>query len=261
MAIHQLEEKIGSMLLVRTSKGVKMTPEGAVLYEYLDKALNLISTAERKYDQLINMEKGELRFCAGDTVTTSYLLPFVKKYMEMYPSIAVKVSTGSSEECLLKLKNGAVDFCFVNLPYDGETDDFKIKECLRLHGCVVGGSKFKELSKTGVEFEKIDDYPLVLLSAKSNTRKFIDSQAQRLNKVFNPLIEVDSSEIAMEFVRKNMGITMTFRELAKIDNKEFFEIPCNVVPPDRFVGIATLKNLSLSTAAKRFVELMEIDEE
>ena len=60
MSIHQLEEKIGTPLLIRTSKGIRLTPEGAVLYEYLEKAIGLIDLAERKYEQMVNMEMGEL---------------------------------------------------------------------------------------------------------------------------------------------------------------------------------------------------------
>ncbi len=261
MAIHQLEEKIGSALLIRTSKGVKTTPEGAVLFEHLDKALNLIVTAERKYDQMVNMEKGELRISAGDTVITKYLLPYIKEYTELYPGISIKISNGTSKECLDELKNSIADFCFVNLPFEDSTDDFNIRECFKLHGCVVGGSKYKNLAKTGVDFETLDSYPLILLSKKTNTRNFIDGQAIVRGKIFEPSIEVESSEIEEELVKANLGLTITFRELVNIDNESIFEIPCNVSAPDRYVGIATLKKITLSTAAKRFVELLGMSEE
>lgn len=52
MAVKQLEERLGSPLFVRTTKGVLLTPEGKILYTYLDMALNMVKTAEHKYYDL-----------------------------------------------------------------------------------------------------------------------------------------------------------------------------------------------------------------
>ena len=54
MSIRQLEERMGAPLLIRTTKGVHTTPEGGVLYEYLEQALALIKTAENKYMEMVN---------------------------------------------------------------------------------------------------------------------------------------------------------------------------------------------------------------
>ena len=42
MAVKQLEERLGGQLLVRTPKGVRLTPEGRVLFNYLDMAFNMV---------------------------------------------------------------------------------------------------------------------------------------------------------------------------------------------------------------------------
>ena len=99
----QLEERIGSPLLIRTSKGVRTTPEGAVLYEYLEKALDLIHTAEKKYQQMVNMELGELRISAGDRIITNYLLPYIKRYSKLYPEISISF--------IITLRENLFPFC------------------------------------------------------------------------------------------------------------------------------------------------------
>ncbi len=257
MAIHQLEEKIGSPLLIRTSKGVRMTPEGAVLYEYLEKAIGLINLAERKYDQIVNMEMGELRISAGGTVITHYLLPYLKKYIEEYPEVTVKVLNGSSEQALRQLRSGEVDFSFVNLPFDEDMNDLEVKECLKLHGCVIGGPKYKHLAKEGVHLNDLEKYNLILLDPSSNTRKFIDHQAAIHGKMFTPSMEIDSTDIILDLIRADLGITITFRELVDIDNETIFELPCDITAPERSIGLARLKNVTLSTAAQKFINMLE----
>ena len=259
MSIHQLEEKIGAPLLIRTSKGVRMTPEGAVLYEYLEKAIGLIDLAERKYEQMVNMEMGELKINAGGTVITHYLLPYLKKYIEEYPEVTVKVGNGSSEQSLKQLRSGEVDFCFVNLPFDDDISDLEITECIKIHGCVVGGARYKHLAKEGVLFRDLEKHNLILLDKSSNTRKFLDYQAGIRGKEFAPIMEIDSTDLMLELVKANLGITITFRELVDIDNETIFELPCDITAPERSIGLARLKNVTLSTAARRFVTMLETE--
>ena len=78
MAVKQLEEKLGSPLLIRTTNGVRPTPEGEVLYVYLERALSMIETAEHKYLEMARLEKGEIRIGASDIVIGGYLMPFIE---------------------------------------------------------------------------------------------------------------------------------------------------------------------------------------
>lgn len=259
MSIHQLEERIGSPLLIRTSKGVRTTPEGAVLYEYLEKALDLIHTAERKYQQMVNMELGELRISAGDRIITNYLLPYIKRYSKLYPEISIKLYNNPTGESLSLLRKGNIDICFVNTPLYDKDEEFDIKECLKIHGCVVGGQRYKKIAENGITLKELSSYQLILLDRRSNTRRFIDDAAASYGVILEPSMEMENSELIMELVKANMGITVTFRELINIDNKELFEIPCNPPAPERAIGLATIKNIRLSTAAEKFVELLGLN--
>lgn len=259
MSIHQLEERIGSPLLIRTSKGVRTTPEGAVLYQYLDKALDLIHTAETKYKQMVNMELGELRISAGDRIITNYLLPYLKRYTRLYPEITIKLFNNPTIESLSLLRKGEIDICFVNIPLYDEDSEFDIKECLKIHGCVIGGSRYKKLAESGITLKELSSYQLILLDKRSNTRHFIDDAALSYGIHLEPTMELANSELVMELVKANMGTTITFREFIDIDNKEIFEIPCTPPAPERAIGLATVKNVKLSTAAEKFVELLKLN--
>ena len=49
-AIKQLEKCIGGTLFLRTAKGVKLTPEGEVLYKYVKEGYETISLGEKNAD-------------------------------------------------------------------------------------------------------------------------------------------------------------------------------------------------------------------
>ena len=261
MAIKQLEDRLGSPLFVRTSKGVVLTSEGQVLYTYLDMALNMVKTAEHKYFELANLEKGEVRIGASDIVISGYLMPYIEKYSKEHPDIRIKIVNKTTYEALEMMQRGVIDMCFVNLPIEN-SEDMEITKCLEIHDCLIGGTKYRELSDKGINVEDITSYPLLLLEDMSNTRKQLDKFAEENGIRFKPIIELASYDLLIEFAKINMGLTFIIREFDKdrIDGESIFEIPLEPPVPSRHVGLVKLKNASLSYAAKRFVEMLGLKE-
>ena len=258
MSVRQLEDKMGSPLLIRTTKGVKTTPEGKMLYGYLEQALNLIKTAEKKYFEMVNLETGEIRIGASDTVIANYLMYYIEKFNNNYPNINIKVTNKTTYESLKLLKNGNVDLCFINLPIE-ESNNFDIIECLEINDCLIGGSKYKNLAQTGININDLKKYPLLLLEDLSNTRRYINKFALENGIKLNPIIELGSNDILIDFVKINLGLTFTIKEFTKeIDNENIFEIPLTPKIPSRNIGLVKLKNVSLSNSAKGFCNIMNI---
>lgn len=262
MAVKQLEERLGGQLLVRTPKGVRLTPEGRVLFNYLDMAFNMVKTAEHKYFELANLEKGEVRIGASDVVISGYLMPYIEKFSKAYSDIRIKVVNKTTYESLELLKRGVIDMCFVNLPIEAG-DDMEITKCVRIHDCLIGGTKYRELAKTEVKLSELSNYPLLLLEDMSNTRKQLDRFAAENGIFFKPIIELASYDLLIQFARINLGLTFIIREFdnSSIDGENIFEIPVEPQLPQRYVGLVMLKNAALSFAARRFVELLGLDGE
>lgn len=262
MAVKQLEERLGGQLLVRTPKGVRLTPEGRVLFNYLDMAFNMVKTAEHKYFELANLEKGEVRIGASDVVISGYLMPYIEKFSKAYSDIRIKVVNKTTYESLELLKRGVIDMCFVNLPIEAG-DDMEITKCVRIRDCLIGGTKYRELAETGVKLSELSNYPLLLLEDMSNTRKQLDRFAAENGIFFKPIIELASYDLLIQFARINLGLTFIIREFdnSSIDGENIFEIPVEPQLPQRYVGLVMLKNAALSFAARRFVELLGLDGE
>ena len=68
-SIHQLEEQLQVRLFSRQPRGVTLTGEGRVLYDYVRSAISLIETGEEKLQQTRELMMGELVIGASDTVT------------------------------------------------------------------------------------------------------------------------------------------------------------------------------------------------
>ncbi|WMI81486.1 LysR family transcriptional regulator [Anaerotignum sp. MB30-C6] len=261
MAIRQLEDRMGSPLLVRTAKGVYPTAEGKLLYTYLEQALGLIHAAEEKYFQMVNMEMGELKIGASDTVIANFLLPYLEKYHKLYPDINIKVTNKTTYESLRLLKNGSVDVCFINLPISDD-GDLEITPCIEIHDVLVGGERYKLLSQVGLELKDLPEYPLLLLEDLSNSRRYIDRYAEENGVVLTPILELGSSDLLISFAQINLGLTYVIKEFTQeaLKEKHLYEVPVDPPLPKRNIGMVRLKNVAAPHAVKGFIELIEFQE-
>ena len=79
-SIKQLEAELQTRLFARNSRGVTLTPDGKMLYEYVRSAIGLLETGEEKLSQSRHLQMGHLTIGASDTVTSQFLLPFLDSF-------------------------------------------------------------------------------------------------------------------------------------------------------------------------------------
>ena len=254
MAIKQLEERLGKPLLLRSSKGIKTTAEGGVLYEYLRQAMGLIETAEKKYTELVNLESGEIKISASDTILSRFLTPYIEKFVRAYPHINFKVANRTSYETIDLLKSGQADVGFVNLPVQ-EDPQLAITYCMAIHDCVVAGEKYAHLAERGLHVRDLPQYPLLLLDRGSNSRQCLDQYAQTYHVDLSPSIELGAYDLLIKFAVENFGLGFAIQEFTAFDQQTLFQIPLTPPIPERHIGMVQLREVNLSDAAARFTAL------
>ena len=80
-SIRQLEKALGSSLFVRSARGISLTAEGKILYEYVEKGYSAFLAGEKRLLQMQNLECGEITIGASDmtlrffSVTVSGTVP------------------------------------------------------------------------------------------------------------------------------------------------------------------------------------------
>jgi len=140
-SIKQLEEKLGGKVFFRTPKGMKLTSEGQILYKYIEKAYGFIIAGESKFQEMQNLQYGEIVIGASDTLCAHYLLPYLEKFHKEFPNIKIKVTNRTTYEILNLLKSGSVDLGILNLPIE-QDKNLQIIETLALEDCFICGDKY-----------------------------------------------------------------------------------------------------------------------
>ena len=138
-AIMQLERELDTRLFNRTPKGVSLTNEGSLLFEYANSAINLIHVGEEKILEFKNLTTGELKIGVGDTISRYFLLPYLEAFHNRYPNIKFNIVNGTTLELCSILKSGGVDIAICNFPIDDPT--LELRPCIDIQDTFVYGEK------------------------------------------------------------------------------------------------------------------------
>ena len=119
-ALKQLESALMVKLFVRSARGIRLTPEGEILYRHVKAGYEQILLGEKKLSSMLRLDYGELRIGASDMTLKFYLLPLLEAYHEKFPGIKVTVTNAPTPETLDLLRQGKIDFGAVSMPFQAE---------------------------------------------------------------------------------------------------------------------------------------------
>ncbi|CDI48194.1 LysR family transcriptional regulator [Clostridium tetani] len=256
-AIMQLENELEIRLFTRTHRGVILTNEGELLFEYTSSAINLINVAEKKLIESKNLLMGDLKLGVGDTISRYFLLPYLEKFHSSYPNIKLKIINRTTLELCIMLKSGEIDIAICNLPINDPS--LEVTELTDIHDIFVCGKKYKDKISTYISLKELSKFPLILLESKSNSRQYVEKYMLSKGITITPEIELGSHDLLLEFAKINLGISCVIKEFSQdyLISKELYEIQTNEAIPKRNIGVCFLKSVSLSPSSTRFVDILK----
>lgn len=257
-SIHQLEKALGCTLFQRTSRGMKLTSEGKLLYRYVEKGYEQIELGEQHLSQLFHLDAGEVRIGASDMTLRFFLLPYLEKFHELYPGIKVTVTNGPTPETLSYLEDDKIDFGVISTPFN-EKDGYSFFPVSEIEDTFVAGRKFIQYKNKTLDFSDLSNVPLIMLEGKTSTRDYITSLLNENGAELRPEFELATSDMIVQFALRNLGVGCVVKDFAKeyLDSGVLFELRFNKMIPKRKICVITDDSRPLSVAARKLVELIK----
>ncbi|WP_229517973.1 LysR family transcriptional regulator [Paraburkholderia terrae] len=89
--VSRLEVRLGTRLLVRSTKGIELTAEGQSFYLRCLSIIEEVAAAEREATRS-SVPQGRLRVSCNVPFGTHYLLPLIPKFLARYPKVQLDVA-------------------------------------------------------------------------------------------------------------------------------------------------------------------------
>ena len=242
-SIKQLETSLQARLFARSPRGVTLTEEGQMLYQYVRRALDLIAIGEDKLSQAQQLLLGSLVIGASDTITSLYLAPYLEAFHRLHPAIRLKIVSGRSGKVLSLLRSGAVDIAFASAPED---PGLCCHCCFKTHGVFVAGSSYDCDFDHVYTLQEIADFPLILLERKARSRVFLEQYFLKSGVTLHPEIELSSRSLLVALARIGLGVAGVTLEFARdaLESGDIRLLKTDFTIPSRSLDMCTLREVS-----------------
>lgn len=277
-AIKRLEDNLNVTLFRRTSKGVQLTDEGKLLYDFTKSAFDTLIQGEENIKRINELGIGHLRIGVSTTLCKYILLPYLKRFIETYPHIKVTIECQSTFHTLELLEQNKIDIGLIGKPNNIKNLAFhKLKEIEDVF--VATESYLKNLDvrettqkkdlrspdkKTSNDTFTMDELfsvaNIMLLDEKNMTRLYIDDYFLSNHIETNQILQVSNMDLLIEFAKISLGISCVIKEFVneELENGFLVEIPLKKSLGKREIGFAYKTNAPVSDSTLKFLKFISI---
>ncbi|MDF2537638.1 MAG: hypothetical protein K0S76_659 [Herbinix sp.] len=257
-AISTLEENLQTTLFIRSSRGVKLTEEGLLLFEHTKNAFETLHRGEDSIKRIHELGIGHLRIGVSTTLCKYLLLPYLNGFVKEHPHIKITIENQSSYHTLPQLEKGTLDIGLVARPDSDKAFQFyslgEIEDIF-----VATGTYLENLKEREHHSDLLSSANLMLLDEENVTRKYIDDYFQANHIKPNHILEVSSMDLLIDFAKTGLGVACVIKAfvLPELSQGTLVQIPLRNPINKREVGFSYTKNAFLSDSMLKFINFVK----
>ncbi|OIK29645.1 transcriptional regulator CynR [Streptomyces malaysiense] len=252
--IKQLERTLGTQLLDRTGRTVRLTDAGEAYAHHARGALHQLAAAERAVHDVRDLTRGRLRLAVTPTFTAYLVGPLTAELHGRHPgiSLTVRETTQDRIETGLLADEFDLGIAFRGTHLPGLTGTALFTETLTL---VTGNHRATGGRSAALPVRDLADRQLALLSPDFATRGHIDGYLERHG--VSPRIAVEANSIqALTEVVQRTSLATVLPDAITHDHPRLTPVPLDPALPTRTVALLGRADAYRSAAALAFTRIV-----
>lgn len=210
----QLEDTVGTPLLLRRRRGVEPTPAGESLLEHARAMLASAEQIEREMGDYALGVRGQVRILATASVMAESLADDVAGFLQApaHHDIRISMEERVSPEVIRGIKEGVAS---VGICWDAaDLSGLQSRSYRHDHLAIVAHASHPLAAHETLSFEQTLGYEHVSLPAQSAVQVLLQRAAALQGKAIVHRVIVSNFEAALRVVRANLAISVVPREVA-----------------------------------------------
>ena len=252
--VQNLEALLGTQLLVRTTRRLSLTVEGAAYYVRCAQILADIDEMEASLHQATDRLSGRLRVEMPGTVATALVLPALDDFHARYPNVDLTIGVSNRA---VDLVGEAVD-CSIQL---GELPDSSLaaRRLGTLEHVTCASPAYLERYGMPVSLDDFDHHVAVNCMSAHNGRAVdfdFEVGGKALNVKVNGFVKVTDELAYLTCGQRGLGMIEAARIAAQpyLDAGQLREVLPQWKPSPMPVSVAYVKNRQVSPRVRAFVD-------
>lgn len=203
--IAQLEAELGTPLLDRVGKTVRLTEAGETFLGY---ARTLLATAQQAQAALqpTQQVRGRLRIALADSVCSAFLPDLLQRYHALCPQVELVLCTATADEMLQLLRTNQMDLAYtLDRPLAQPSFVLAVDEPEPI--CFVAPPDHPLAGREDLALEELTRQDFLLTERGMSYRDALDQclAARRLS--LRPCLEMGSAALLGQLVERGMGMS------------------------------------------------------
>ena len=244
-----LEHELKVTLLDRHSRGVTLTPAGALLLKHVVAIFDQFDSIRSEIRAMGQYPSGEVSFVALPSIAQLLAPVLLRRFRDEHPQVRLVIREGLPVQIQEWILHGRTD---MGIQYSvNQTGAIAGVSLVREQLHLIGSSRLPRLPVGGIRVQRLGQFPLVLTSTWHVIRRDLERAFAEHDVRSNVLAEVDSVAVVKELVRHGFayGILPKWAVFQEVQQKQLVAVPIHGFSGWTELMLMWLKTRTLSPAA------------
>ena len=256
-ALQQLEEHLGVTLIDRSKRPLELTAAGQVYFEGCKRLFDDYRLLEDRILNLGDKVTGRVRVASIYSVGLLQMADYVTRYETAHPDVGLQLDYLHPDDVYERVRNDEADLGLVSFPRDG--GDIACIPWLNQRMGLVVSPNHRFAGRQTLLLSDLDGEDFVAFTQDLRIRKEVDRMLKKSRVSINLVHQFDNIENIKRAVEIGVGVSILPLPTARreIEAGWLRGMPFDDVDWVRPLGIVKKRHRHLSTAVKKFVELLQ----
>jgi DNA-binding transcriptional LysR family regulator len=254
-----LESELGTTLLERHARGVRLTVAGEALYQHAEGVLARLEAAEAELAAIAGLRAGRLRMASFPTAGATLMPLAIATFRSFYPEVELTLAEGEPEQIAPRLRAGELDLALL----------FKFAEPLEdmeglSHVELLADPLYLALpcehalaAKSDLRLEDLHGEAWVQTSHQSPCARHVVRSCHAAGFEPNVAFESDDYQTVQGLVAAGVGVALIPELALSVVREDIVIRSLSPAPPQRQVFAAAPADARLSPAAPAMIAVLQ----
>jgi len=256
LAVRELEEELGTSLLVRSRQGVTLTVAGEALVTPVRQALRDLDTAGAAVAAVTGLVAGRLDVAALPTLAADPVAELVGRFRRAHPGVLVRLAAPNDlDEITAAVRSGVVE---IGITEEGTASADLHEHALSEQSLYAVSPPGDGQSDRPLPLARLSETPLVLTPIGSSMRTIVDNALAELGIEATIAVEAAQRDALIPLVLAGAGTTFLPAALARAAGALGATV-CRTQPALRRTIVLVHRPGPLAPAARAFLAIAGVD--
>ena len=252
--LRKLEDEFAITLFDRIKRPIQLTSEGYIFLELITPIVESVDTLKTQMDY--TERRGSLHIGAYPDLVTHHLPRPIQSFLDFYPDVRLQLTARSYLNLMQLVKSGEMDLA-LSAPPPADEPSLEFSELFRYHVVLLTPPGHQLLQKHPIDLHDIANWPLILSSPESLTRRNLEQAFKNNGINFEVVLAVDHAESVKQYVEIGMGVAIgNDFTLHPEDHDKLGVVSLEHIFPSSVIGVCTLKGKFLGRAVRNFIDTL-----